>query len=221
MKIKEFVRISPDDLAAMTKAELQKIAKQGATYSNRRIAGLVNAGGSYSPAFASLPASVRKTQKFTVPEKANKDRMIRLIQSQQIYLRSKYSTGKEWSKVSAKIEKEYGRTYTNYRYTVSGDIMPVSKAKKLNIPTLSRKQINTFWQVFHKYQELYPEIFVSKYDAQGVYDKIVDILKETPNVSADKALQYLKAGSKKAYEQAEAERNKALESIRSGGGTKF
>ena len=217
MKIKEFVKISPADLARLSDADLMKINKAGANLSNRRLSGLIAAGGSASPAFRSLPKSVRDTQRFDVSGAASRSKMIAMIQSQQIYLKSAYSTGGDWRKVSAKIEKEYGRQYTRYRYTIDGGIVPEAVAKKQNIPTFTRGQIKKFWNVFHKLQEARPEMFVSKYDKQAVFDKISGYFREKKgNVSENEALQELEKSINADIRSAEQQQQAEIKAIRSG-----
>lgn len=191
MKIKDFVRISPADLAKMTKEELTKINRSGANFSNRRIAGLIAAGGSVSPAFQGLPKSVRDTQKFTINPEASKARMIAMIQSQQTYLKARYSKGGDWRKVSAEIEKQFGRSYVDYKYTTSGDIIPAKLAKATNTKAYTRRQIKKFWNVFHKLQEARPGLFVSHYEKIEMVDKISEYFFDYRNTTEEKALQIL------------------------------
>ena len=216
MKIKEFVKISPSDLARLSNDDLLKINNAGANLSNRRLSGLIAAGGTVSPAFQGLPKSVRDTQKFNVDPNASRNRMIAMIQSQQIYLKSGYSTGTDWRKMSAKIEKEYGRTYAKYRYTIEGGIIPEAKAKKSDIPTFTRSQIKKFWNVFHKLQEARPEMFTSVYDKQAVFSKISAYFKEKRNVNENEALKALESEINADIKRAEEEKRAELEAIRSG-----
>ena len=222
MKIKEFTNVSPADLAKMSREDLQKLARNGATLSNRRLSGLIKAGGAYSPAFQSLPASVRKQEKFTVKKSASKSQTIALIQSQQVYLKSKYSTGGEWGKVSAKIEKEYGRTYTHYRYTIDGKVIPESVAKRRNVPTMTRRQIIKFWEIFHKMQEKQPAKFVSgQYNRELTFDSISQMFKENPNITVDDALKELEKKAKEEYEQQRAKDVETIAAIRRGNKKSF
>lgn len=216
MKIKEFVKISPADLARMSDADLLKINRAGANLSNRRLSGLIAAGGSASPAFQSLPKSVRDTQRFEAVA-ASRGKMIAMIQSQQVYLKSAYSTGGDWRKVSAKIEKQYGRSYTRYRYTIDGEIIPEAVAKKQNIPTFTRGTIKKFWNVFHKLQEARPEMFVSKYDKQAVFDKITEYIKERKGtISENQALRELESAINADIRSAEQQQQAEIQAIRSG-----
>ncbi len=222
MKIKEFTNVSPADLAKMSRDDLLRLARNGAALSNRRLSGLIKAGGAYSPAFQGLPASVRKQEKFTVKKSASKAQTIALIQSQQVYLRSKASTGGEWAKVSAKIEKEYGRTYARYRYTIDGKIIPESVAKRQNVPTLTRRQINKFWEIFHKMQQSQPAKFVSgNYNRELTFDTISDIFKENPNVSVDSALKTLEERANAEYEEQRKQDVETINRIRKGNGKTF
>ena len=216
MKIKEFVKISPADLAKMSNEDLLRINKAGANLSNRRLSGLIAAGGTASPAFQGLPKSVRDTQRFTVDAKASHNKMIAMIQSQQTYLKAGYSKGGDWRKVSAKIEKQYGRTYTRYRYTVGGEIVPEAVAKKAEMPTFTRNQIKKFWNVFHKLQQARPELFASYYDKKNMLDKVSNWFKENRTKKEDEIVKDLEGKLNADISKAEEEKRAEIEAIRSG-----
>ena len=216
MKIKEFVKISPADLAKMSNEDLLRINKTGANLSNRRLSGLIAAGGTVSPAFQGLPKSVRNTQRFNVDPNASRNRIIAMIQSQQTYLKAGYSTGSDWRKVSAKIEKQYGRTYTKYRYTVGGKIIPEAVAKRTETPTFTRNQIKKFWNVFHKLQQARPELFASYYDKKNMLDKVSNWFKENRNKKEDEIVKDLEGKLNVDISKAEEEKRAEIEAIRSG-----
>lgn len=217
MTIKDFVKISPADLARLSNDDLMRINRAGANLANRRLSGLIKAGGSASPAFQSLPKSVRDTQKFTVDPKQSKNKMIAMIQSQQSYLKSGYSTGSDWRKVNAAIEKQYGRTYTRYRYTLNGDLVPEAKSKTLDVPTFTKGQIKRFWNIFHKLQQARPEMFVSRYDKEAVFNSIAVYFKERKGtVSENEALKDLENKINEDIKQSEAEQQAEIAAIRSG-----
>lgn len=216
MKIKEFVKISPADLAKLSDEDLTRINRTGANFSNRRLSGLIKAGGTASPAFQGLPKSVRDTQRFTVDAKASRNKMIAMIQSQQTYLKAGYSTGGDWRKVSAKIEKQYGRTYAKYKYTTEGKIIPAAVAKRLDKPTFTRGQIKKFWNVFHKLQEAKPGLFVSNYQKQEMVEKISNWFYEQRNKSEDNILKDLEQKIDADVRKAEEEKRAEIEAIRSG-----
>ena len=216
MKIKEFVKISPADLARLSNEDLLRINKTGANLSNRRLSGLIAAGGTVSPAFQGLPKSVRDTQRFNVDPDASRNRMIAMIQSQQTYLKAGYSKGGDWRKVSAKIEKQYGRTYTRYRYTVGGEIVPEAVAKKAEMPTFTRNQIKKFWNVFHKLQQARPELFASYYDKKNMLDKVSNWFKENRTKKEDEIVKDLEGKLNANISKAEEEKRAEIEAIRSG-----
>lgn len=216
MKIKEFVKISPADLAKMSNEDLLRINKTGANLSNRRLSGLIAAGGTVSPAFQGLPKSVRDTQRFNVDPNASRNRIIAMIQSQQTYLKAGYSKGGDWRKVSAKIEKQYGRTYTKYRYTVGGKIIPEAVAKRTETPTFTRNQIKKFWNVFHKLQQARPELFASYYDKKNMLDKVSNWFKENRNKKEDEIVKDLEGKLNVDISKAEEEKRAEIEAIRSG-----
>ena len=216
MKIKEFVKISPADLAKLSNEELTKINRTGANLSNRRLSGLIAAGGTTSPAFQGLPRSVRDTQRFNVDPKASRNKMIAMIQSQQTYLKAGYSKGGDWRKVSAKIEKQFGRTYVKYKYTTEGDLIPAAVAKRLNKKSYTRRQIKKFWNVFHKLQEAKPGLFVSYYAKQEMVEKISDWFYDQRNDSEDDILKDLEKKVDADVKKAEEEKRKEIEAIRSG-----
>lgn len=216
MKIKEFVKISPADLAKLSDEDLTRINRTGANLSNRRLSGLIAAGGTASPAFQGLPKSVRDTQRFTVDAKASRNKMIAMIQSQQTYLKAGYSTGGDWRKVSAKIEKQYGRTYAKYKYTTEGKIIPAAVAKRADKPTFTRGQIKKFWNVFHKLQEAKPGLFVSNYQKQEMVEKISNWFYEQRNKSEDNILKDLEKKIDADVRKAEEEKRAEIEAIRSG-----
>lgn len=216
MKIKEFVKISPADLAKMSNEDLLRINKAGANLSNRRLSGLIAAGGTASPAFQGLPKSVRDTQRFTVDAKASHNKMIAMIQSQQTYLKAGYSKGGDWRKVSAKIEKQYGRTYTKYKYTTEGNLVPAAVAKRLNKKAYTRGQIKKFWNVFHKLQEAKPGLFVSFYQKQEMVEKISEWFYDQRNDSEDDILKDLEKKVDADVKKAEEEKRAEIQAIRSG-----
>lgn len=216
MKIKDFVKISPADLAKLSDEDLTRINRTGANFSNRRLSGLIAAGGTASPAFQGLPKSVRDTQRFTVDAKASRNKMIAMIQSQQTYLKAGYSRGGEWRKVSAKIEKQYGRTYAKYKYTTEGKIIPAAVAKRSDKPTFTRGQIKKFWNVFHKLQEAKPGLFVSNYQKQEMVEKISNWFYEQRNKSEDNILKDLEKKIDADIRKAEEEKRAEIEAIRSG-----
>ena len=216
MKIKEFVRISPADLARLSNADLQKINRTGANLSNRRLSGLIAAGGTASPAFQGLPKSVRDTQRFNADYTASRNRMIAMIQSQQTYLKAGYSTGGDWRKVSAKIEKEFGRTYTKYKYSTDGKIIPAAVAKRTGEQTYTRSQIKKFWKVFHKLQEAKPALFVSNYQKAEMVDKISNWFYSQRNDSESNILKDLEKKIDADVRKAEEEQQAEIQAIRSG-----
>lgn len=216
MKIKDFVRISPADLAKKTTEELTKINRTGANLSNRRLSGLIAAGGTVSPAFQGLPKSVRETQRFNADYTASRNRMIAMIQSQQTYLKAAYSTGGDWRKVSAKIEKEYGRTYTRYKYTTDKRVIPAAVADRTNVQAYTRTQIKKFWKVFHKLQEAKPALFVSDYQKIEMVDKISNWFYSQRNDSEANILKDLEKKIDADVRKAEEEQRAEIQAIRSG-----
>lgn len=216
MKIKDFINISPADLARMSKEDLRRLSASGASIANRRISSLVASGGQISPAYVALPAQVRKTQKFTTPRNMSKNKLIAQIQSQQGFVKSKFSTGREWAKVENQILQEYGRTYKSYRYTIDGRVIPASVAKREGITAFTRNQIFRFWDIFHKMQEAHPEMFTGQYDRDYTFDTITAIIKENPNLSADRALQILEERLNTDYAASIEQTNEEIKNIRSG-----
>lgn len=226
MKINDILNLEPSDLMTLSNADLQKIARQTAKYTNTRINNLVRTKNTGSIAYQKLTASVRKTKKVTVSKTMTKAKLINQIQNNQSFLSDKTSTVGGWEKEKKKITKEFGKAYKRFVRDYSGHYIPEVVAKKrkqehkkdresgYKYEFFKEKQWTKIWEWIAKAKQTEPKI--NNFPSEMVKMVAVELFKQFSNISFDEFVRLLLERCVNEYERMQEEFAQMYDDITSG-----
>lgn len=153
MTIQDFLRVDSLTLSRLTDQELKAIATGGRKIANERIKRLRDAEMTSSPAYQALPAKVKKAGGFRTA-KVDRSSLLKQIQQEQQFVRGRTSTITGWKKeqlrATDKVNQIRSPSKVRYGYDEMGNLIILKRGEK---SALTVKQVNKFWDVFHKMQE--------------------------------------------------------------------
>lgn len=219
MTIQDFLAVDSLTLARLTDAQLREIATGGRKIANQRISRLKAAEMTNSPAFQALPARVRDAGFKTA--KLSRTALLHQIELQQQFVRGRTSTVTGWRAVQTKAY-EKARSETSPRkhrlgYDEYGNLVVLKPGQKT---ALTRKQVNTFWDLFHKLdqdKERVGAVGSQEYKYKAIYQTI----KKHPRTSAKNLETAVQEELQAEYEADQEKKRKQEEEIESTGGTKL
>lgn len=155
MTIDEFLTFDANILARLSDADLRAIASGGRKIANQRIQRLKAGDVKSTPALESLPAAVREAG-FKTGGKSRAELMTTIKQQQQ-FVRAKTSTLTGWKLLQEKTAKKAQSVVSGptgkkprFGYDEAGQLTVLKPRQK---SALTAKQINRFWELFHKVRE--------------------------------------------------------------------
>lgn len=219
MTIQDFLAVDSLTLARLTDAQLREIATGGRKIANQRISRLKAAEMTNSPAFQALPARVQKAGFKTA--KLSRTALLHQIELQQQFVRGRTSTVTGWRTVQTKAY-EKARSETSQQkhrlgYDEYGNLVVLKPGQK---SALTRKQVNTFWDLFHKLdqdKERVGAVGSQEYKYKAIYQTI----KKHPRTSAKNLETAVQEELQAEYEADQERKRKAEEKVKSSGGTKL
>ena len=220
MTIHDFLAVDSLTLARLTDAQLREIATGGRKIANQRISRLKAAEMTNSPAFQALPAKVKSAGFKTA--KLSRTALLHQIELQQQFVRGRTSTVTGWRAVQTKAyertAEESGKfRKIRYGYDDHGQLVILKPGEK---SALTRKQMDTFWDLFHKLdqdKERVGAVGSQEYKYRAIYQTI----KKHPRTSAKNLETAVQEELQAEYEADQDQKRKQEEKIKSAGGTKL
>lgn len=218
MTINDFLKVDSLTISRLTDAELKEIATGGRKIANQRIMRLKDAKMTSAPAYQALPSAVKKAGGFKTRD-VSRDALINQIQQEQQFIRGRTSTVKGWKTVQTQAAKKADQTIkgrARYGYNEAGQLINLKPGQK---SMLTAKQVNKYWDVFHKMQQD-PKRGGAVGSAE-IQKAVYDTIKNNPR-KGTKSLEKLVAERlDQDYEQMQEDRAAAADAIRGGTSSKF
>ena len=223
MTIQDFLAVDSLTLARLTDAQLREIATGGRKIANQRISRLKAAEMTNSPAYQALPAKVKKAGGFKT-KGLNRTALLNQIKLEQQFVRGRTSTVKGWKATQEKAADQANKITgaarkPKYGYDEYGNLVLLKPNEKTK---LTVKQVNRYWDLFHKVLQEDPKKAGSLGSAE-IQRAIYDTIKAHPNTkNMDTLEKEISDRMKTIYENIQREKKRKARNIkRKKGGRRF
>lgn len=218
MTINDFLKVDSLTISRLTDAELKEIATGGRKIANQRIMRLKDAKMTSAPAYQALPSAVKKAGGFRTKD-VSRAALISQIQQEQQFIRGKTSTVKGWKGIqqqTAKKAETVIKGRARFGYNEAGQLINLKPGQK---SMLTAKQVNKYWDVFHKMQQD-PKRGGAVGSAE-IQKAVYDIIKNNPRKGIKSLEKLVAERLDQDYEQMQEDRAAAADAIRGGTSSKL